>query len=211
MPRSFSAPRPSLEAWWPPRNAAAILRLALVFLAILNLTALYFVLRPAGGSLEDLQTQLTELRSQVRVRQAVLDRTQMLTSKVSTGRSEDEEFLGKYFLSRRTASSAIVTELSDDAKQAGLDPKESAYAYEPVEGSDDLSMMTISANFQGGYPQLVRLLNRLDKSSRLLIIGSLQASPQQGSGVLNINLKIQTFVLDSSPETEGAELVKVSQ
>jgi hypothetical protein len=201
MLKSFSLSRQSIEAWWPPRNGAAILRLALALLALANLVALYFVLRPPGGSLSDLRAALADLRTQARQRQTILQRTQLLAAKVGTGRSEDEEFLQKYFLSRRTASSTIIAELAGDAKQAGIESKESAYAYEDVDGSDDLSMMTISANFQGTYPQLVRLLSRIDKSDSLLILSSLQATPVQGSGSLNVNLKIQTFVRDSPADT----------
>ena len=53
---------------------------------------------------------------------------------------------------------------------------------EPVEGSDTLDMLQISANFEGTYPDLVHFMNLLDKSDRLLIIESLNATPQQSGG-----------------------------
>ena len=55
-------------------------------------------------------------------------------------------------------------------------------------------MMQISANFEGMYPDLIHFINLLDKSDRLLIIESLNATPQQSGGRLNVMLKLDTFV-----------------
>ena len=51
-----------------------------------------------------------------------------------------------------------------------------------MDGSDTLEMMQISANFEGTYPDLIHFVNLLDKSDRLLVIESLNATPQQGGG-----------------------------
>ena len=102
----------------------------------------------------------------------------------------------KYFLPRRTANSIIITELFEAAKTAKLKPKESAFSAEPVEGSDTLTQMRISANFEGSYADVVHFINLLDKSSRLVIIESLSATPQQGGTVLNVTLKLDTFVTE---------------
>ncbi len=56
------------------------------------------------------------------------------------------------------------------------------------------SMLQISANFEGTYPDLIHFINLLDKSDRLLIIESLNATPQQSGGRLNVMLKLDTFV-----------------
>src|SRR5205823_2709705 len=97
---------------------------------------------------------------------------------------EGDEFMSDYFLPRRTAYSAILDELTKAANESHLKSKESAFATEPIEGSDTLSMMQISASYEGGYADLVRFINLVDKSDSLLIIESLSATPQQGSGVL---------------------------
>jgi hypothetical protein len=66
---------------------------------------------------------------------------------------------------------------------------------EPIEGSDDLAMMIITGNYEGTYADLMEFINRLDRSSRLLIIESLNATPQQGgAGVLTVNMKLDAFV-----------------
>jgi len=186
MGRSFNV--------WPPNNPRAVIRLGLGVLVAANLAAAYFIVRPIGGSAEELSQQALEMHSQIRQEQGVLDRTRVLVSKIESGRGEGDHFMTIYFLPRRPAYSTIVGELNDLASQAKITPRDSAWAPEPVEGSDTLDMLQISANFEGTYPDLIHFINLLDKSNRLLIIESLNATPQQSGGRLNVMLKLDAFV-----------------
>ncbi len=179
---------------WPPNNPRAFIRIGLGLLVAANLAAAYFVWRPIGGSAQELSQQALEMHSQIRQQQGVLDRTRILVSKIESGRGEGDHFMGNYFLARRPAYSIIVGELNDLASQAKVAPRDSVLALEPVEGSDTLDMLQISANFEGTYPDLIHFINLLDKSNRLLIIESLNATPQQSGGRLNVMLKLDTFV-----------------
>ena len=179
---------------WPPNNAGAIIRLGLAFLVALNLVAGYFVLRPIGGSPEELRQQATEMRAQIAQQQQGLQQTRALAGKIGIGRDESDKFMAKYFLPRRTAYATIMTELNDIATQAKVTTKESSYAIEQVEGSENLDMMQITANFEGDYNALIRFVNSIDKSSRLLILESLNAAPQQNGQRLNVMLKVDTYV-----------------
>jgi Tfp pilus assembly protein PilO len=177
-----------------PGNPRTLIRLGLGVLAAANLVAGYFVFRPMGGSAQDLSEQATEMRAQIQQQQTTLNRSRALVEKVQSGRSEGDQFMGHYFLSRRPAFSTIMAELNDSASQSKIAPKESAFSIEPVDGSDTLEMMQISANYEGTYPDLIHFVNMLDKSDRLLVIESLNATPQQTGGKLNIMLKLDTFV-----------------
>jgi hypothetical protein len=186
MPKSFNA--------WPPNNPRALIRLGLGVLAVANLAALYFVIRPIGGSAQELAQQALDMRSAIRQQQGVLERTRVLASKIESGRGQGDKFMVSYFLPRRTANSTILAELNDLAGQAKITSRDSAIDLEAVDGSDTLDMMQITANFEGLYPDLIHFINLLDKSDRLLIIESLNATPQQTGGRLNVMLKLDTFV-----------------
>lgn len=188
MPKSFSI--------WPPNNPGAIVRLLAAVLLAANLVAVFFILRPIGGSPEELQAQALEKRAQLLQRQGALARTRKLVDKIEAGRAEGNEFLDEYFLPRRAAYPEILAELTKLATAANLKQKESANSVEPIEGSDTLSMLTISANFEGGYGELIKFIDLVDKSDSLLIIEGLNATPQQGSKLLNVTLKLDTFVRD---------------
>lgn len=186
---------------WPPTNPRAWIRIGLGALIAANLVAGYFVIRPIGGSPEELRQQAAEMRAEIRQQQKALDRMRMLAGKIATGRGEGDTFMAKYFLPRRAAYSILIADLSQVASEAKVTPKESALAIQPVDGSDTLKMMQISYNFEATYADLIHFINLMDKSDRLLIIEGLNATPQQGGTRLNVMMKLDTFVLEDGSAT----------
>jgi hypothetical protein len=188
MPKNFEL------GVWPPNNPRAIIRLGLGLLIAANLVAGYFVIRPIGGSPADLRQQEKEMRTQIQQQQGILDRTKTLAGKIEVGRGEGDKFMNKFFLPRRTAYSSIMSDLNDLANQSKVTAKESSNAIEEVEGSDTLQRMQVTANFEATFENLIHFVNLLDKSNRLMIIESLNATPQQDGKKLNVMLKLDTFV-----------------
>jgi len=184
MPRNFSGAAGVTVRW----------RIALGVLLLATLGAAWIVMYPPGGSADELQRQLAALESQTAARRTLLASTRQHVAAVEQGRAEGDKFLDEYFLARRTAYSTLLSELDDAADRAKIKPKENAYATEPIEGSDSLSMMSISANYEGTYANLMRFVHEIDRSPRLLIIEALNAAPEQSGGNLNISMKIDTFV-----------------
>jgi Tfp pilus assembly protein PilO len=196
-------PKNSRPGGW--REPQALLRLLVGILAVATVAALGLVLYPPGGSAEDLARKLAELRAQATQKRALLATTRQHVAAVEKGRSEGEQFLNEYFLARRTAYSTLLSELVEAADRASIKPKEHAYATEPIEGSDTLSMMTISANYEGTYANLMRFVHEIDKSPRMLIIEGLTAAPQQTGGVLSVSMKIDAFVRENGTGPGDAE------
>jgi Tfp pilus assembly protein PilO len=181
-----------------PKNFKLDLPRAIVLvLLVLNLVAGWFVYQPFGGSAEEMEAQLSALRNQARERRASLERTKKLTANMDRGRNEGDQFLATYFLSRSTTYSTVVDELSSMAKRAGVRVREHGFVEDPVEGSDELSMLSVNGNYEGTYADLLHFLREVDKAPRLLIIEALSASPQQGTGVLNINMRANAFVREA--------------
>jgi len=176
------------------RDPRFIVRAILGVLLLANLIAAWAVFRPVGGSAEDLNAQLLSMRQQVVQRQKVLKNLRSLASKMDQARQAGDNFLNGYFMARHTASSTILSELGKAAKESGIKPKGDAFTFEPVDGSDTLSMMTIAANYEGTYPDLLHFVNRLDRSQRFLILENLAAAPQLSGGMLNVSIKLNTFV-----------------
>lgn len=206
MPKSFSfvaattpLRRLNLASLKDPRVSV---RAALGTLLILNIAAALILFKPWGGSAEDLDRRLTSMRAQLPKQQAALERTKLLVQKVERARAEGTQFMAKYMLNERNAYSTILGELTQAADKVNLKTKESQYGVEPIEGSDTLEMMTISASFEGEYLNLTKFLNELDRSPRFLIIESLTASPQPQGKVVNVNFKLNAFVKD---ETGGLQ------
>ena len=187
-------------------KSARIIRIVLGVLLLANLVGAGLVLFPPGGSAEDLERQLASLQSQVAQKRALLEQTRKHAAAVEKGRAEGDQFLSQYFMGRRGAYTALLTELNAAAQSSGIKPRETAYATDPIEGSDTLSMMVVTANFEGSYPDLMNFVHAIDASPRLFIIDSLTAAPEQGSNLLAVSLKIDAFVReealdDAAPQT----------
>ena len=198
MVRNSNAPAAAASRSWDTKK---VVRTSLGTLLALNLVALALVLFPIGGSAEDLERQRAELSSQMRGRQKQLEQVRLVASKVEKGREEAEKFLNEYFLARRTAYQTILGDLGAAAKDSKITVREHSYKIDPIEGSDTLSMMTISANYEGSYADLMQFVNLIDRSERLLIMESLNAAPQQGQNRLSVAFKLDTFVREEPGAT----------
>ncbi len=198
MPRNFNGAGGS-------RDPKFAVRIVLGVLVAMNLVVAGLVLFPPGGSAQDLEREFGSLQSQVQSRRVILDRTREHAAAVQKGRAEGDQFLNDYFLASRNHMSELLTELEAAASESKINPREHAYALEPVDGSDTLSMLTITAAYEGTYANLMRFVHEIDRSPRLLIIDSLNAAPQEGAGLLTVSMKLETFV------REDASLPPVTQ
>ncbi|MEP7365180.1 MAG: type 4a pilus biogenesis protein PilO [Acidobacteriota bacterium] len=174
------------------------IKIVLGVLVALNVVASYFYFFPPGGSAAELEAALVQTRMQIQRGRATLEQAKASVKKVQTARQEQEKFVSGYFMDRRTASSTILTEIGAMAKQAGITPREHSFTIDPVEGSDVFSMMTITANYEGTYGDLIQFVNAVDRSPRFLIIDSIAAQPQQ-SGGLQARFKMNAFLRDVVP------------
>jgi type IV pilus assembly protein PilO len=176
-----------------------VVRIGLGLLLLANLVAALFAFHLVGSSPEALEQQLASARVQLQSGQMRLNRSRLLTAKIGNGKTESENFLATYLTTRRHTYSTIISDINDMAKTAGMKTQEWTIApLDPIEGSDDLDMMTISINFEGSSAQLVKLVNLIDRSPRFLIIESMQAAPQPKGDVLSVNLKINVFVREDA-------------
>ncbi len=178
---------------------AQIARIVLGVLVVLNLAAAALVLYPPGGSAEALEEDLVRLQSQVRQAKTRLDETKQHATAVEKGRGAADEFLSKYFVTRRTVPSTMLTELNQIAQRAGIKDRGNAFSIDLIDGSETLGMVTITANFEGTYRNLLSFVREIDRSSSLLIIESLNATPQQGTSILTVAIKMEAFIREDAP------------
>ena len=201
MPKSFkNLSLPALPQNFS-KDPRVIARAVLGLLLFANLVAAFAIFQPLGGSAEQLDEQLSEMQSRLQREQAQLQRMRSLVAKIETAREGGDAFLQTYFTGRRILSSTIVSELHRAAKEAGIQPKEHSFSFDPIEGTDLLSMVTITGNYEGTYGDLLQFVNRLDKSQRFLIIDTMSAAPVQSSGNLAISVKLNAFVREEEGPT----------
>lgn len=191
------------------RDPRVMMRALIAALLAANLAMAVVAFKPFGGSAEDLRREQASLEAQLAQLKTNLATRRKMVDKVQTARSQGDQFLTKYFLDARTASSEIDDELLKDAKEAGLRQLPATYEHDAIEGSDTMEMLSVTAGLEGTYESLTKFINLLDKSPRFLIVDGMQtAAPQQNGKNLSVQIKIHTFTRAGSPvpaATPGAE------
>jgi Tfp pilus assembly protein PilO len=198
MPRNFNfaGSMPSASSLKEPK---VLVRVGLGILLVANLAVAAIAFNVFGASPQALEQQLIAANARLQAGQNRLTRSRLLAASIGKGKTEDETFLANYFTNRRTTYSTVLTEIDGTAKTAGLKTQEGTIApLDPIEGSDDLSMMTVSINVEGNFPQFVKFINLLDRSPRFLIMESMQMTPQPKGDLINANLKLHVFIKDDT-------------
>ena len=198
MPRNFKLAEKLKWKGVAIKEPRVLLRAAIGTLLAANLVAAVMAFKPFGGSADDLRREQQALRVQLARLQTRAATSKRLVEKVETARREGDQFLANYVTDLRTMSSSIQAELNRTAKEAGIKALPATLDLEPIEGSDTLEMMTISAGYEGSYADLTKFVNLLDKSPRFLIIENMQTAPQQGGQALTVTLKLDTFVRETA-------------
>lgn len=171
-------------------------------LVLLNAVALFFYLAPPGGSRHQLVEQEDSIRRDIKAHKVSTERLKAVSAKVQLGGDQTEQFARKYFLPNRTAFATLMSELLRMSSAAGLREGQRTYSPEPIEGTDDLTLLTINANYQGNYTELMNFLNQVDRSDQLLILDTLTATPQQqGTGVLNVVTRFLAVIQEDGSVT----------
>jgi hypothetical protein len=184
------------------------LRLAAAALLLLNAVALYLFLSPPGGSRADLELESVSVRGQILAAQNQAAKMRAQASNVQTGSSQAAEFSGRYFLPKRAAYVAVFEEIQRMAKASGIQERDAGWSEEPIEGTADLTLLNITANYEGTNADLMKFLYEADRSPMLLILDALTAAPQQRNNQINTAIRFQAIVrepavVDGVKTTEG--------
>jgi hypothetical protein len=175
------------------------LRITGVVLALLNGIALYFYLDPPGGTRAELTQQEAEIRGQIQAVMSQGNRVRLMASRVQTGSDQCANFEQQYFLNQRVAYGTVIEEIQRMAGISGLQERDAVYSEEPIEGTADLSLLNITANYEGSYASLIRFLYETDRSPMLLMLDALTASPQQKNGQISVAIRYQVVIREPLP------------
>ncbi len=191
-----SSPRPRAPASWYRRFPPRTVLLALGLLAVCDLGFYLAVVRPAAEDEQDRIARNAEMVNRVHETRRSIESVLEASDRIDTADSEGSELVQEIALARRSAFSALLTELGAASAEAGIEIRETSYAVQPIEGSENYGILAVNANFRGRYENLVQLLFRLDGSDLFFIIGSLGVTPRDegNSSELQINMRFDTFV-----------------
>ncbi len=198
MPSSFNLSKLSFAAG--QRGPRFWLQTAAASLAILNAAALFLYLDPPGGSRAELTAQSQQLRTSIGAAQRQTTRLKTVSAKVQLGGQQAVDFASRYILPKRLAYETILAEIQRMAQASSLGERDGVWTEEPIEGTDNLSVLTNTVNFEGSYANLMRFLFEVDRSPKLLMLDTLTATPQK-AGQITAQVRFQAVIReeDSAP------------
>ena len=202
MPRNSRATSPA-PAKDTKLSVEQTSRVVLGALLLLNLIGLWFVFHPPGGSADALQGVLSGLQTQLQQAKTRLEASKLHVASVEKGRAASDEFLNRYFVTRRTVPTTLLRELGEIAQRAGIKDHHDQYSPDLIEGSETLGMITITSTFDGTYRNLLNFVREIDRSENLFIIDSLSAAPQANSNLLSVALKMEAFLREDAAPKEA--------
>jgi len=174
------------------------LRLLAAALLLLNVAALYLYFSPPGGSRQDLQLESAQVHAQIMAARSQTAKMHGLASNVQAGSSQAADFTTKYFLPKRTAYVAVFEEIRRMAEASGIQERDAGWSEEPIEGTADLTLLNITANYQGSNADLMKFLYEADHSPMLLMLDTLTAAPQQRNNQINTAIRFQAIVREAA-------------
>jgi Tfp pilus assembly protein PilO len=180
------------------------LQTAVVVLGLLNAVALFLYLSPPGGSRHELEQESQSLSTSILAAQRQTVRLKSVSGKVQLGGQQAIDFQSRYILPERLAYESVIAEVQTMAQKAGITEREGQINKEPLEGSADLSVLTDTVNFEGSYTSLVKFLYEVDRSSRMLILDSLTASPEK-PGQVRAQARFQALLREESTNGTGKQ------
>lgn len=172
------------------REARKKVKIAIAVLLAVDILAAVILFSPLVGSERSRREQLDQLWRELQQKTRAAEPLRDFDKKIVTARQQIDDF----YKSRLPAQdSAIYEELGKLAGQSGVrigqirskskDKDTESVGLRPVE---------IDADFSGGYLQLVRFINALERDPVFFIIDSVQLGSEQG-GVVKLQLKLETY------------------
>lgn len=165
------------------------MKIALIALAALDVIVIGLLFSPLVGSVEARLQTLNQLRNEAQQKRHKVEPLNGLDKKIVIASQQIDRFYEHRLPARDSAISENLNKLASDS---GVELAQVKYTFgdsEPV----GLQPMDVDANLSGGYLQLVRFINSLERDDVFFIVDSVDLGGEQGDTV-KLHLKIHTYL-----------------
>jgi type IV pilus assembly protein PilO len=170
------------------RDARKKVKIAIAALLAVDIISGLVLLSPLVGSERSRREQLDQLWRELQQKTRAAEPLRDFDKKIASARRQIDDF----YKNRLPAQdSAIYAELGKVAGQNGVHIGQIRSKAKDTE-SVGLRPVEIEADFSGGYLQLIRFINALERDSIFFIVDSVQLGGEQG-GTVRLQLKLETY------------------
>lgn len=165
------------------------LKIILIVLAAVDVIAIGLLFSPLVGSVEARLQTLDQLRREAQQKKRVVEPLNGLDKKIVIASQQIDRFYDHRLPAR---DSAISENLGRLATESGVELAQVKYTFDdPVPVG--LVPVEVEANLGGGYLQLVRFVNSLERDDLFFIVESVDLGGEQGDTV-KLHMKLRTYL-----------------
>jgi Tfp pilus assembly protein PilO len=161
---------------------------AIIF-AVLDVAAVGVLLSPLGRSRSAREAEWAEARRELQAKKADAVPLRGMDKKLDLARQEIAAFYKDRFPYQY---SAVSSELGKVSSQTGVRVSQISYDPKPAE-VPNLQQVTINANLDGDYLQVVKFINALERDRMFFMVTSLTLAQEQG-GMVRLQIKLDTYL-----------------
>ena len=158
-------------------------------MALLDVAAVVIYYSPLIGSAAGRQAHLEQLWQELQQKTREVAPLRGLDKKIPVAQKQIEQFYKQRFPAE---DSDISDSLGKLANESGVKIGSFKYAMKDPEELG-LQRVEIEADLAGGYLQLVRFVNSLERSQTFFLVNSVQLGGEQG-GIVRLQMKMETYL-----------------
>jgi len=171
------------------KDARRKVKIALAALAAVDVIAIAVFFSPLVGSETSRREQLDEAWKELQQKTREVEPLRGLDKKIPVARKQIADFYAQRLPSQ---DSAISADLGKVAGETGIRIENIKYAMKDPE-TLGVRRVEIEADLAGGYLQLVRFVNALERDQLFFLVDSVVLGGEQG-GVVKLQLKLETYL-----------------
>jgi type IV pilus assembly protein PilO len=163
-------------------------RIAIAALLAIDIVAVVVLFSPLVGSERSRREQLDQLWQELQRKTHEAEPLKDVDKKIAVASQQIDDF---YKTRLPAQDSAISDELGKVATRNGVRIGQIRYKWKDTDPVG-LRPVEIQAEFSGGYLQLVKFINSLERDPLFFIINSVELGGEQ-AGIVRLQLKLETY------------------
>jgi Tfp pilus assembly protein PilO len=157
-----------------------------------DVALLYFIYRSGGAGPRAARERVQLLRLEHKLLAADVQRVAAIRDRLPEVRKQCDKFFAEKFLTANSGYSAIVADLAEVAREAGLQASSVTFKQRELD-KRGIREVSVAAAVEGSYASLVKFINGLERSDNFYLIESFSMAPGT-DGAIKLNLQLKSYL-----------------